>query len=110
MKYNIISVVLCFVMLLSLSAANVSYAAEYNILDDNRNIVALPEGKASVDIENKNMDFLFDTSDKAEKGRAELTTSSFALEDSAIVISMETKFNEASESVFRRLSATSNSR
>ena len=68
-----------------------------------------PSGAASADMQDGNLHLSFDTTDAADRGRAEITTGSFDFKDGRFFVTMNTSFTKNDSKVFKSLTVTDDS-
>lgn len=103
--------VMLSVLLVSGIAANAMVIGGENISEipaDWTSVLA-PQGASSADIQEGSLRLSFDTTDAADRGRAEITSGSFNFEAGRFFVTMNTSFTKNDSKVSKSLTVTDNS-
>ena len=97
---RVVGIILCWLLLCSMPAGAVQLGDETILsLPDDWSVTAMPAGRAGVEMTEGDLRLYFDTTDAADRGRAEVTTGAVTLGQGVYALSMDTAFTGSSQVV-----------
>lgn len=92
---RVVGIILCWLLLCSMPAGAVQLGSETILsLPDDWSVTAVPAGRSGVEMTEGDLRLYFDTTDAADRGRAEVTTGAVTLGQGVYALSMDTAFTD----------------